>query len=60
MNELDMNAILAIISSILALSEFLPFVTKLEGNGIIHTILVIIKTGVKTLKEQKSSGCAAT
>jgi hypothetical protein len=52
MEELDMNTIIAIISSILALSELLPFVGKLQGNGIIHTFLLILKTGIGTLREK--------
>jgi hypothetical protein len=46
---------LAIITSVcFAISEMLPFISKTEGNGVIHTLLLIcLKTGKTiTIKEE--------
>jgi hypothetical protein len=52
MEDIDKATILAIISAVLALSELLPFISNLEGNGVLHTFLLILKTGIKALKEK--------
>ena len=49
---LDENAILAIISAVLFLiSEIMPF-TKVDGNGLTHTILLVIQKLVDSSRDK--------
>ena len=47
-------AVTAIAGSITAISETLPFIKKLSGNGIVHTIFHLIKPD-ECLNEIESS-----
>lgn len=47
-------AVTAIAGSITAISETLPFIKKLSGNGIVHTIFHLIKPD-ECLNESGSS-----
>ena len=51
---LDENAILAVVSAVLFLvSEILPFITKVDGNGLTHTILLVVRRLVDSSKDKQ-------
>ena len=51
---LDENAILAVVSAALFLvSEILPFITKVDGNGLTHTILLVVRRLVDSSKDKQ-------
>ena len=53
MADLDENGIIPLVTFVLlVLSELLPFLTNVNGNGVLHTIVEVVAKIVKTNRRQ--------